>query len=72
MTIVYDATLRRPGCVLLQAALGGTVPDFVRFFPSESWLVEPTPDMKTYPVTADQLERLVALAAETQTTKGNP
>jgi hypothetical protein len=59
--IVYDATLRRPGCVLLQALMGGTVPNFTRLFTSESWLVERTPDMRVYEVTPAQLPRLVAI-----------
>lgn len=60
MKIVYDMTLRRPGCVLLQA-MGGTVPDFAKRFPSESWLVAPTAGMKLYEVTTEQLESLLAI-----------
>jgi hypothetical protein len=58
--IVYDVKLKRPGCVLLQAAMGGTVLDFVQKFPNE-WLLAPTPDMKIYEVTDDQLNVLSAM-----------
>jgi hypothetical protein len=56
--IVYDAVLRRPGCVLLQVTMGGTVPDFAQRFAGTDWLTEPTPDMKLYEVTAEQLDIL--------------
>ena len=69
MKIVYDARLKRPGCVLLQA-MGGNVPNFSKLFPSESWLVAPTPDMKLYDVTPEQLKRLVEIA-ESQLTESS-
>lgn len=55
--LVYDVKLRRPGCVLLQAAMNGTVPSglFQELFPSESWLLAPTDDMQTYNTTEEQL-----------------
>lgn len=56
--IVYDTQLFRPACVLLQAALGGT-PSVAHLFPSETWLVHPTPDMTLYEATDEQLENLV-------------
>lgn len=60
MKIVYDITLMQPGCVLLQAALGGTVPNekFARLFDARSWLLAPTLDLQTYDVTEEQLEKL--------------
>lgn len=63
MKIVYDITTMQPGCVLLQAALGGTVPNtrFQQLFPSEHWLIAPTPNMACYPVTEEQLEKLSAM-----------
>ncbi len=56
--LAYDVTLRRPGCVLLQGAMGGTVPQekFLTLFKTESWLLAPTKDMKLYPTTPEQLE----------------
>lgn len=61
MTIVYDAALKRPGCVLLQAAMGGDVPNFTKLFAAETWLTAPTPGMRAYPVTAEQLSQLVRI-----------
>lgn len=64
MKIVYDAKLKRPGCVLLQA-LGGTVSSEVMHrFPTNSWLLAPTPDMKVYEVNEKQLEILIEIAEE--------
>lgn len=63
MKIAFDADLRRPGCVLLQAALGGT-PELASHFPTESWLVAPTPGLRLYEVTEDQLEILVQMSSK--------
>jgi len=60
--LVYDLKLGRPGCVLLQAALGADYThNFQLDFPSESWLVAPTPDMKVYNLTDEQYVILIAL-----------
>jgi hypothetical protein len=63
-TIAYDCKLKRPGCVLIQAAMA-TIPSGLihQYFDADSWLVAPTPDMHVYPIT---LEQLPALAAKTQ------
>jgi hypothetical protein len=60
--IVYDVDERRPGCVLLQAALGGTVPPsrFGELFDAADWLLAPTPGMKLYRVTEEQLAYVAA------------
>lgn len=55
LTLAYDLKLNRPGCVLIQAAMGGTV-DVSRHFDSKDWLLYPTPDMKVYRITEAQLE----------------
>jgi hypothetical protein len=60
-TLLYDATLKRPGCVLLQAAGGGDSMLIARF-PAASWLIAPTPDMRRYEVTPEQADKLVAMA----------
>jgi len=62
MKIVYDAVLRRPGCVLLQSTLGGTICNFSKLFPAESWLLAPTPNLKLYEVTQQQLDKLVVMS----------
>jgi hypothetical protein len=56
-TIAYDCTLKRPGCILLQAAMGATVPRerFFELFPVETWLLASTDDMKCYRTTDAQL-----------------
>jgi len=67
MRIVFSPSRRRPGCVLLQAAMGGTVPseEFHSLFPAETWLVAPTDDMAAYPIDdVHTLERLSKIAAE--------
>ena len=60
--IVFSPSKRRPGCVLLQAALGGDVDSttFYRLFPTETWLVVPTDDMAAYPI--DETHSLAALS----------
>jgi len=50
--------------VLLQAAMGADS-DLAHRFPSESWLVAPTPDMTVREVTEDQLEILIEMARRT-------
>lgn len=64
MRIVFSPQARRPGCAILQGALGGTVPAerFHILFPAETWLLAPTDDMAAYPVTEEQLEQLSAMA----------
>lgn len=61
MKIVFDVKLKRPGCALLQAAYGGT-PGIHRYFPVETWLLAPTPDMAAYEATPEQLEKLVTMS----------
>ena len=59
MTILYDVTLMKPGCVLLQAAAGCVISEFSTKFPTECWLLSPTPNMKVYECTEEQLQKLV-------------
>ncbi len=55
-TIMYDAKLRKPGCVLLQCFASLPRELFWKHFgDSNCWLVHPTPDMKLYQVTEDML-----------------
>lgn len=53
MKLVYDFTLGRPGCALLQATFGSDN-TMVNGFDSESWLVFPTPDMGMYELDTDK------------------
>jgi len=59
--IAFSVERRRPGCVNVQAAMGGDVPGFAALFPAETWLVT-TDGMRLYEVTPEQLTHLVAMA----------
>lgn len=56
--LVFDVGLRRPACVLLAAALGGDV-DLAVKFPSEAWLLAPTPGMQGYAVDEQTFNRIL-------------
>lgn len=60
--IAYDVILHRPGCVLLQAVLGDR--EVAHLFPTETWLLAPTKDLKVYEVTKVQLQQLVTLTKQ--------
>ena len=62
--IAFSVERRRPGCVLVQAALAGTVPTdlFHDLFPAETWISGVGGDMKAYDATRDQLDQLAAMA----------
>jgi hypothetical protein len=64
--IVFDVKKMQPGCVLLQAAMGGDTALFNKYFGGRSdlWLVAPTPDMKRYQTTEEELEKLVSMMDE--------
>lgn len=55
--IVYDPVLKRPGCILLQVLMGGTV-GTEDIFMMGDWLVDPTPNMRVFEVTEAELELL--------------
>ncbi len=57
--IAYDPELRRPGCVLIQAMLGGcSTEDLMTHFDDCDWILGPTPGMDVYRVTDEQLAKL--------------
>ena len=64
--LVYDIERRRPGCALIQVALGGTVPSdvFHMLFPAETWLTGLTDGMKGYTSTRADLERVSEITAQ--------
>lgn len=62
--LVYDATLKRPACILIQAAIVKSGYDIANRFPVKSWLIYPTVDMKLYEVTETQLAYLIKLAED--------
>lgn len=59
LLLLFDIKLMRPGCVLLAAAHGATS-SIANRFKTEHWLLTPTPDLKVYAVTEDELDILVA------------
>jgi hypothetical protein len=65
--IVFSPSRRRPGCVILQGALGGDVDreEFQKLFPAATWLTAPTDDMQAYPIDeAHSLKWLSKIARE--------
>ena len=56
--LLYDTELRRPACVLLQAAVGGDTGLVNRLWRSDVWLVAPTPGMRALLATREQWEAL--------------
>lgn len=52
--LVIDVEQRRPGCVLIQAALGGDNHLVSSLFDATSWLVAPTPGMRLVSGTMEQ------------------
>lgn len=64
MKIVFDPIYLRPGCVLLQAAMGGDIPTerFHSLFPVETWLTAKSYLMGLYEVTEEELTRLSRMA----------
>lgn len=58
--IAFDFNLMQPGCVLLQVAMGGYMKNGgnpANDFPTESWLVAPTKDMKLYSIDTEERYR---------------
>ena len=58
--VVFDITLKKPGCAILQAMFG-CENHMAHLFETDSWLTSPTPDLKAYQIPGDQLKKLVAL-----------
>lgn len=63
MKIAFDVEEMRPACVLLQAAFGCET-KVANKFPVETWLLAPTPNMRVYNATPEQLEALVKKVEE--------
>lgn len=59
--ITFDRTLRKPACVILQAVMGGNSSVAGRLFTANSWLVNPTPDMKTYRAPLSEWKRVAKI-----------
>lgn len=57
LPLVFDPTLNKVGCVLLQAALGGTR-GLCYLFDTEDWFLAPTENMKMYQGTREEWEQV--------------
>ena len=60
MKIAYDVSRRRPGCALVQAGMGCSGMA-ASLFPTETWLLAPTQEMKVYEASEEQLGKLVQI-----------
>jgi hypothetical protein len=60
MKLVYDIKLKRPGCALIQAVMGGDR-GIANHFKSEHWLINPTPDLKLYETTPEELKTVILI-----------
>ena len=60
MLIAYDISEMRPGCALIQVGMSATT-GIASHFDTRHWLLAPTPGMSVYPVTPEQLKRLVEM-----------
>lgn len=69
MTIVYDMTIHKIGCALLQPAYGCTIDNFtLQDFGIENWQLSPTPNMKKYLLKdQEQLDQAIKLTKQHNT-----
>ena len=58
--LAFDIKLLQPACVLVAATYGADT-ELAHKFTPHHWLLAPTPDMKVYEVTEDQLNQLVKM-----------
>jgi hypothetical protein len=68
MKILYDIHLMKVGCALLQA-IHHCPNTIVHLFPPNTWFLAPTPDMKVYTITEEQLNQLVKMTEREHETK---
>lgn len=61
--IAYDTVLKRPGCVLIQAALGGDS-RLASEFETKYWLLAPTDNMAVFEVTPEQMKKLIKITEQ--------
>lgn len=64
LRLAFDCNLRRPGCVLLQALMGGSS-QAASLFSTDLWLLSPTDGLKVYQVhDATMLGELIRMSTE--------
>lgn len=57
MLLAYDLELRRPACAILAAALGSSR-ELLYLWDSRLWLTAPTPGLRLYETTAEEVREL--------------
>ena len=69
-TIAFDPEKKQPGCVLLQKAMGASIPNNVllKYFDTHDWLLAPTPGLTLFPLESE--EQLVSLSWITKNREG--
>lgn len=72
MRLAFDTKLKRPGCVLIQAAMDGDCQILKVCFPTETWLLAYTTDMKVYNIKPDELPLLIEMAIKATSDKKGP
>lgn len=60
MKVAFDTELMRPGCVLVAAGLGADTEPCAHF-ETDTWLLHPTPGMRVFETTPEQLAQLVRM-----------
>lgn len=70
LTIAFDLELMRPGCILLQAVMGATIPaELLEMLDmTDIWLLTPTKNMRVYETSLEELTRIAKLATGRETT----
>lgn len=58
INLVWDTKQNRPACVLLQRAFQADSRDLRRYFPEQTWLTFPTPDMRIVQGTDDEWKQI--------------
>jgi hypothetical protein len=58
--LCFDMKLMRPASVVLSVAMDAA-PHLANKFPSELWLLAPTPNLKIYEIYEDKLKNLIVL-----------
>lgn len=61
IVIAFDMELRRPGCPIVQAALGGDTSAVSLLFDPSTWLLRATPQMKLYRISRERILRVADL-----------
>ena len=70
MKVAFDTVRMRPGCAIVQAALGGDT-NAAFYFETEDWLPAPTQEMRVYDATDEQLRWLAIIAKEKRESSSN-